>query len=152
MKKANQKKFEKITTMATKFSGSPGVVLAAFLLILVWALTGPFFDFSEIWQLVINSTTTVITFLMVFIIQHSQNKDTMAIQMKLNELLASQREANNQLINIEDLTEEELEKIKKHFDKLAELSKSQEQIHQSHSLEEAEARHKLKHSGNTGSS
>ncbi|KYP13183.1 low affinity iron permease family protein [Flavihumibacter sp. CACIAM 22H1] len=148
MKKKYLEFFEKISSKITKWTGSPAVVLAAFLLIIIWGATGPFFNFSENWQLIINSSTTIITFLMVFIIQHSQNKDTLAIQMKLNELLATQKNASNTLINIEDLTEEDLEKIKAHYNKLAELSKNKAAITETHGPDEASSRHKEKESGN----
>lgn len=144
MNKGVQNKFEKISSAITKWTGSPIVVLAAFLLILIWGITGPFFDFSEEWQLIINSSTTIITFLMVFIIQHSQNKDTLAIQIKLNELLATQKKANNSLINIEDLTEEDLEKIKKHYARLADMAKDEEPIDESYSVEDTLEAHEEK--------
>lgn len=144
MNKGVHNKFEKISSAITKWTGSPIVVLAAFLLILIWGITGPFFDFSEEWQLIINSSTTIITFLMVFIIQHSQNKDTLAIQIKLNELLATQKKANNSLINIEDLTEEDLEKIKKHYARLADMAKDEEPIDESYSVEDTLEAHEEK--------
>ena len=81
--------FNRISTVVTRAAGRPGASIIAFMLVLIWALCGPFFDYSDTWQLVINTSTTIITFLMVFIIQQSQNKDTMALQLKLNELIAS---------------------------------------------------------------
>jgi low affinity Fe/Cu permease len=95
--------FHRFANAVTRISGRPVASVMAFLLIIVWAITGPFFGFSNTWQLVINTGTTIITFLMVFVIQQSQNKDTMAVQLKLNELIASQKNASNRLIDIEDL-------------------------------------------------
>src|SRR5215204_4953668 len=92
------RKFNKISTTVTKLAGRPVTSILAFALILIWAVTGPLFNFSDTWQLVINTGTTIITFLMVFIIQQSQNKDTMAVQLKLNELIACQKNASNRLI------------------------------------------------------
>jgi low affinity Fe/Cu permease len=115
MKKAFKKKFEAFATKVTKWSGSPGVILSAFLLVFLWAITGPFVNFSEIWQLAINTGTTIITFLMVFVIQHSQNKDTLALHLKIDELLSIQKDANSKLINIEDQTEDELDLEKEKF-------------------------------------
>ena len=107
--------FNKIAQWITRKAGSPAVSLGAFLLILLWAVTGPLFGFSDTWQLVINTGTTIITFLMVFIIQQSQNKDTTAIQLKLNELIASNEKASNRLVDIEDLTEDEILVLKEFY-------------------------------------
>jgi low affinity Fe/Cu permease len=113
----------------------------------IWAATGPIFDFSNSWQLVINTGTTIVTFLMVFVIQQSQNKDTLAIQLKLNELIASDSAANNRLVDIEDLSAEELAVLKKFYIKLALLAETDDDVHASHSLDEAEGRHHAKLSG-----
>ena len=129
----------------TRACGSPFSVIAAFLLIIVWSITGPLFNFSETWQLVINTGTTIITFLMVFIIQHSQNKDTTAIQLKLNELLATNTHASNRLVNIEDLTEDELLTLKKFYIKLALLASQETDVFTSHSIDEAHNKHLIKH-------
>jgi low affinity Fe/Cu permease len=88
--------------------------------IVVWAVTGPIFDFSDTWQLVVNTGTTIVTFLMVFLIQHSQNRDTQAIQLKLDELIRVNKEAHNNLMNLEDMSEHEIETVKKAFARLAE--------------------------------
>lgn len=129
--------FNKVSGALTRASGSPIASIAAFLLILGWALCGPVFHFSDTWQLVINTSTTIITFLMVFIIQQTQNKDTTAIHMKLNELIACHEKASNRLIDIEDLTEEELIVIKKFYTKLSDLAEKEQDLHSSHSLDEA---------------
>src|SRR5258705_2272330 len=133
--------FDRFSTHVTKASGKPGAFVIACLLIIVWAATGPIFRFSDTWQLVINTSTTIITFLMVFIIQQTQNKDTTALQLKLNELIASSGFASNNLISVEDLTTEELEVLKKFYMRLSELAKKEKDIHASHSLDEARARH-----------
>lgn len=87
--------------------------------ILVWLVTGPIFNFSDTWQLVVNTATTIITFLMVFLIQNTQNRDSEALQLKLDELLRSSQGAHNALLDIEELSEEELDEIKKCYEKLA---------------------------------
>ena len=138
------KKFEKISGKITRVSGSPVAVLAALFVIIIWALLGPVFAYSDTWQLVINTSTTIITFIMVFIIQHSQNKDTTAIQLKLNELIAANEKASNRLVNIEDLTEEELMVLKKFYKKLSDLSEKENDLFSSHSVDEAEDLHQFK--------
>jgi len=114
--------FEQFSNWAVKFTGSPIAFIGAFLIVVIWAVTGPFFDYSETWQLVINTGTTIITFLMVFLIQKAQNKDSKAIQIKLNELIASYEKASNGLVDIEDLTEEELDQLHKYYEKLGKFS------------------------------
>jgi low affinity Fe/Cu permease len=146
-KKKNPKNegfFEKFALALTKFSGGTSAFVIALSVILAWALTGPVFNYSETWQLIINTGTTIITFLMVFLIQRTQNKDSLAIQLKLNELIASINGASNKLVDVEDLSEQELETLKKHYQKLAELFEKEKNILQSHSVEEAENRHKFK--------
>jgi low affinity Fe/Cu permease len=136
--------FQKMANKTTKATGSPKAFITALTVIIIWGITGPIFNFSDTWQLVINTGTTIITFLMVFIIQHSQNKDTTAIQLKLNELIASNERASNQLIDIEDLTEEDLIKIKKFYIRLADLAEKETNVNSTHSLNEAEQIHKMK--------
>ncbi|MES2372885.1 MAG: low affinity iron permease family protein [Bacteroidota bacterium] len=137
--------FEKISTRVTKATGSPSAVLIAVSVILVWLFTGPIFHYSDTWQLVINTGTTIVTFVMVFIIQHSQNKDTTAIQLKLNELIATNNKASNRLVNIEDLSEAELETLKGFYITLANLSKDEKDIFRSHSIDEAEENNRDKY-------
>lgn len=108
------------------------------MVIITWSLTGPIFNYSNTWQLVINTGTTIVTFIMVFIIQHSQNKETTAIQLKLNELIASNNKASNRLVNIEDLTEDELLTLKKFYITLSKFSEKGKDIFSSHSIDEAE--------------
>jgi len=136
--------FNNIAQWITRKAGSPAVSVGAFLLILLWALSGPIFGFSDTWQLVINTGTTIITFLMVFIIQQSQNKDTTAIQLKLNELIASNEKASNRLVDIEDLTEDEILVLKEFYIRLSEKAEKEMDLHSSHSLDEAEDNHNLK--------
>jgi len=136
--------FDKVSTAVTRAAGRPGASIIAFTLIVIWAISGPIFGFSDTWQLVINTGTTIITFLMVFIIQQSQNKDTLALQLKLNELIACQELASNRLIDIEDLTEEELMVLKKFYIKLARLAEDESDLHSSHSLDEATTIHSRK--------
>ena len=129
--------FNNFSNVITKSTGTPAAFILAVLVILIWGITGPIFKFSDTWQLVINTSTTIITFLMVFVIQHSQNKDTKAIQLKLNELIAANRDASNRLVNIEDLTDEELQVIKKFYMNLAESAKVERNVFATHSLDEA---------------
>jgi low affinity Fe/Cu permease len=103
--------FDAFASAVTRWAGSPVAFGLAVICIEVWLISGPLFKFSDGWQLVINTGTTIITFLMVFLIQQSANKDSVAMHLKLNELLASHRTASNQLIGIEDATEEELRKL-----------------------------------------
>jgi low affinity Fe/Cu permease len=147
-KKRNSKRvskfFDGFSSSVTKITGKPIAFMIAFLIIIVWAITGPVFQFSDTWQLVINTGTTIITFLMVFVIQQSQNKDTMALQIKLNELIASSQNASNRLIDVEDLTPEELEVLKKFYIQLAKLAAKETDIKATHSIEEAAIKHKRK--------
>ena len=129
MKKNNnsfQHFFNHFSAVITKATRSAYAFIIAALFILIWAITGPFFKFLDTWQLVINTSTTIITFLMVVLIQHSQNKDTLALQVKLNELIASHSEASNRLISVEDFTQEELEAIKNFYSHLAKSSEKEQ--------------------------
>lgn len=144
MNKGVFKQFEKFSNKVTKATGSPMAFIAAVAVIILWAITGPVFKFSDSWQLVINTGTTIITFLMVFVIQHSQNKDTVALHLKLNELIAASKTASNRLIDAEDLTDEELDTIKKFYIQLSKLSQKEKNIFASHSLDEAKRNHSVK--------
>ena len=119
--------------------------ILALSVIVVWGLTGPLFHFSDTWQLVINTSTTIVTFLMVFLIQRTQNKDAQAIHLKLNEIVAAIEGASNRLIDVEDLSEGEIETLHRHYQKLVHLAKTDLKLTQSHSVEEAQARHDIKH-------
>ncbi len=136
--------FESFSTRVTRLAGSTPAFMIALALILAWAITGPYFHFSETWQLVINTGTTIITFLMVFLIQKSQNKDSLAIQLKLNELVAAHEFASNRLVDVENMTEEELRIIQKYYTKLSLITREEENLQQSHSIDEAHEHHNLK--------
>lgn len=130
--------FERFANAATKFTGSSPAFIGATAIVILWAVTGPVFNYSETWQLVINTGTTIITFLMVFLIQKAQNKDGKAIQLKLNELIAAHERASNRMVDIEDLTEAELDQLHKFYVTLATMSKQETDIHCSHSIDAAE--------------
>ena len=134
----------RLSRLVTEWSGSSAAFGSAFLLILVWLISGPIFDFSNTWQLVINTGTTIITFLMVFLIQRSQNKDSKAVHLKLNELIAAIKGASNRLINVEGLSEDEIRTLHAYYKKLVELSQVDQKLTQSHSIEEAVDRHEEK--------
>ena len=125
----------------TRFSGSTAAFVAAASIVIVWGLTGPLFHFSETWQLVINTGTTIITFLMVFLIQRSQNKDSLVLHLKLNELIAATQGASNRLINAQDFSEEEIRLLHDFYCALAELAKKDSDLGKTHSVEEAEDNH-----------
>ena len=124
--------------------GSPFAFALAFLAIVVWAVSGPYFGYSENWQLVINTGTTIVTFLMVFLIQRSQNKDSLAIHLKLNELVAAMQGASNRLIDVESLSEKELATLHRFYTELATLAREEAKVTESHSVEEARERHSAK--------
>jgi low affinity Fe/Cu permease len=130
--------FERFASRVTKLTGSTPAFIIAFVMVLVWGMTGPVFHYSETWQLVINTGTTIITFLMVFLIQKSQNKDSLAIQLKLNELIAAHEFASNRLVNVENMTEDELMVIQKYYTRLSHITKNEESLQTSHSIDEAQ--------------
>jgi low affinity Fe/Cu permease len=140
-KKGIGKLFDRFSTTITKVTGKPIAFIVAFIIIILWAVTGPIFHFSDTWQLVINTGTTIITFLMVFVIQQSQNKDTVALHLKLNELIAVTKGASNRLIDVEDLTPEELETLKQFYIKLSDLAEKEDDISCTHTIEEAQELH-----------
>ena len=136
---------ERFSRKATEATGTSTAFIIAVLVIVVWIITGPLFHFSDTWQLVINTGTTIVTFMMVFLIQRSQNKDALAIHLKLNEIVAALDGASNRLIDVEDLTEAEIKTLHTHYQKLVTMAKADLKLTQSHSVEEAEARHEVKH-------
>jgi low affinity Fe/Cu permease len=140
--------FENFANKITRATGRPMAFIIAFIAILAWGLSGPIFNYSDTWQLVINTSTTIITFLMVFLIQHAQNKDTAAIHLKLNELIATSM-ASNRLVDAEDLTSDELETLKKFYVRISELAQKESNIHKTHSIDEAADLHARK-AGNKG--
>ena len=129
---------------ATEWTGSSWAFGSAVAVVVVWAVTGPYFGFSDTWQLVINTGTTIVTFLMVFLIQRAQNKDSLAIHLKLNEIVAALEGASNRLISVEDLTEDEIHLLRQHYQRLVKIAGHEESLTRSHSIEEAEARHRFK--------
>jgi low affinity Fe/Cu permease len=133
--------FDRFAGQVTRLAGSPYTFTAAVLVVLLWAFSGPMFDFSATWQLVVNTGTTIVTFLMVFLIQQSQNKDSIAIHLKLNELLASHALASNRMIAIEDLDEEDLARVRAFYNELAELAEEEGGLKCTHSLDDAKASH-----------
>lgn len=141
----NQGFAERFARLATRWAGSSAAFALAILTVLAWAVTGPFYHFSETWQLVINTGTTIVTFLMVFVIQRSQNKDSLALHLKLNEIVAALQGASNRLIAAEDLCEDELDTLRRHYGRLVDLAESEASVTESHSVEEARGRHERKH-------
>ncbi len=144
MAKPNKSFFEKFSNWATTFTGSSAAFLGAVTIVLVWGISGPIFQYSETWQLVINTGTTIITFLMVFLIQKAQNKDGKAIQIKLNELIAANEKASNRIVDIEDLSEKELDQLHMYYEKLADFAEDDGDIHSSHSIDAAARNQDLK--------
>jgi low affinity Fe/Cu permease len=110
--------FRKFAQTVSELAGTPWVFMAAMAVIVIWALTGPVFGFSDTWQLVINTGTTIITFLMVFLIQNTQNRDARAIHLKLDELIRSADKARNKMMDLEHLSDEELARIQQEFERL----------------------------------
>jgi low affinity Fe/Cu permease len=128
--------FDRFASHVTRFAGSPIAFGVAVAVVVIWSLAGPVFGFSETWQLVINTGTTIVTFLMVFLLQQSQNKDSQAVHLKLNELLASSRQASNRMICVEDLTEEELQRVKQLYAALASRAHETGGDKESHSIDD----------------
>lgn len=136
--------FNNFSNLVTKATGKPAAFVTALCIVIVWALTGPIFRFSDTWQLVINTGTTIVTFLMVFVIQQSQNKDTLALHLKLNELIAANKNASNRVVSIEDLTPEELGTLKKFYTHISKLAAKDKDLFASHSIDEAKSNHEYK--------
>ncbi|KAA9037176.1 low affinity iron permease family protein [Ginsengibacter hankyongi] len=136
--------FEKFASSVTKATGGTPAFMVAFFIILIWGAAGPFFHYSQTWQAIISTGTTITTFLMVFLIQKSQNKDSLAIQLKLNELVAANEFASNRLLNVEKMTEDELKVIHKYYSKLSEFTRNDETMIQSHSIDEVSVLHDFK--------
>jgi low affinity Fe/Cu permease len=138
-------KLERFSELAMRWTGTDAAFAVALAIVILWALLGPVFHFSDTWQLTINTGTTIVTFLMVFLIQRSQNKESLAIHLKLNEIVAALQGASNRLIEAERFSEKDLETLQKYYGKLAELARSEEDVTESHSVEEARGRHSTKH-------
>ena len=133
--------FGQLAESITRFSGSTAAFLSAVGIVLVWALSGPLFRYSETWQLVINTGTTIVTFLMVFLIQRAQNKDSLVLHLKLNELIAATQGASNRLINAQDLSEADIEILHGFYRLLAEKARQDNDLGQTHTVEEAADNH-----------
>jgi len=144
MAKKKSNLFEKFSNWATNATGSSAAFITAILVIIIWGVTGPVFNYSDTWQLIINTGTTIVTFLMVFLIQKSQNKDSKAIHLKLNELLASHQGASNRMVDLEDLTETELDQLHKFYVQLSDLAEEEDDIHCTHSIDAARENHTQK--------
>jgi low affinity Fe/Cu permease len=136
---------EKFSYQATRATGTSVAFVLAVLVIIVWGITGPIFHYSDTWQLVINTGTTIVTFLMVFLIQRAQNKDALAIHLKLNEIVAAMEGASNRLIDVEDLSEPEIDALRKYYKRLIELARTDDVLTNTHSIEEAASRHGYKY-------
>src|ERR1700760_4165605 len=133
IRKNKKNLFERFSNWATMATGSSAAFITAIAVIFVWVITGPVFKYSDTWQLIINTGTTIVTFLMVFLIQKSQNKDSKAIHLKLNELIASHQGTSNRMVNIEDLTEMELDHLYRFYRKLSNLAETEDDITCTHS-------------------
>ena len=136
--------FERFSNWATIATGSSAAFLTAIAVIIIWGVTGPIFKYSDTWQLIINTGTTIVTFLMVFLIQKSQNKDSKAIHLKLNELIASHEGTSNRMVNIEDLTEKDLDHLHKFYVQLAKLAEKGDDLTCTHSIDAAEENNNMK--------
>lgn len=131
---------EALSLRFTDWAGSSWAFAIAVAVIVVWGLTGPIFGFSNTWQLVINTGTTIVTFLMVFLIQRAQNKESRAVNLKLNEIVAAIQGASNRLIDAESLSEKEIEVLRRHYAEISKLAEERGRLLESHSIDEARAR------------
>ncbi len=138
---------ERLAEVVTAFVGGTTAFLLACLVVLLWIATGPLFHYSATWQLIINTGTTIITFLMVFLIQRSQKKSSLALQLKVNEIVAALEGASNRLVNVEDLTEDELTTLHLHYRGLAERARRARNVRRSLSVEETTTRRAVKRHG-----
>jgi low affinity Fe/Cu permease len=136
--------FERFSESVSCAAGSSSAFALAALVVVVWGVSGPLFHYSDTWQLVINTGTTIVTFLMVFLIQRSQNKESLAVQLKLNEVVAAINGASNHLIDVEELSESDLQTLRAHYQRLVGLAREGGGLTESHSVEEADERHARK--------
>ena len=136
--------FEQFANWATNATGSSSAFIIAIAVIVIWGVTGPVFKYSDTWQLIINTGTTIITFLMVFLIQKTQNKDSKAVHLKLNEIIASHQGTSNRMVNIEDLTELELDQLHKFYVQLSKLAAKENDLTCTHSIDAAEENNESK--------
>ena len=135
---------EDLSEAVSRWTGSTPAFLVALALVVVWLASGPLFGFSDTWQLVINTGTTIATFLMVFLVQRAQNKAARAVALKLNELIAAMEGASNRLIDVESLSEDELDALHEHYRHLVRMARRDASLLKSHTVEEAESRHRSK--------
>ncbi len=138
---------DRTAAAVTHWAGSSWGFGLALGTVIVWGVTGPLFRWSDTWQLVINTGTTIVTFLMIFLVQRTQNRDGLAIQLKLNELVAAMQGASNRLIDVETLSEKDLNTLHTHYQRLVEMARDDEDVAASHSVDEAEERHLAKRGG-----
>jgi low affinity Fe/Cu permease len=138
------KKVESLALKIIAAAGSNMALICSFFVVGFWAVSGVFFHFSEKWASFIQTLSSVITILMVFLIQKTQNKDSLAIQLKLNELVAAHGSASNRLVNVEGMTEEELKVIQKYYTQLSEFAKKQDTLTESHSIDELHKEHAIR--------
>jgi len=138
------KKVESLALKIIAAAGSNRALAFSFGIVALWALSGVFFEFSQKWASVIGTLSSVITILMVFLIQKTQNKDSLAIQLKLNELVAAHGSASNRLVNVEGMTEEELKVIQKYYTKLSDFAKKQDTLTESHTIDEMHKEHEIR--------
>lgn len=138
---------ERLARAVSRWAGGSHAFALALGVVVVWALVGPAFGYSDSWQLVVNTGTTIVTFLMVFLIQRAQNKESLAIQLKLNELIAAMHGASNRLIDVESLSEPEIELLHRHYQTLVRMAREDRALTASHSVEEARGRHEAKRTG-----
>jgi low affinity Fe/Cu permease len=130
--------FTRFAKWASRATGKPATFIGAVLIVVLWAITGPLFDFSDTWQLVINTGTTIITFLMVFLIQNTQNRDTEAMQIKLDELIRAVETAQNTMMDLEELDEKQLDNIRAKYEKMAEKARKRSQSSNSKKVKETQ--------------
>ena len=149
-RQTGQSMADRVAGAVTHWAGSSWGFGMALGTILVWGVSGPLFRWSDTWQLVINTGTTIVTFLMVFLVQRTQNRDGLAIQLKLNELVAAMHGASNRLIDVESLSEKDLQTLHTHYQRLVEMARNDEDVAASHSVDEAEQRHRAKRGAGGG--
>ncbi len=135
---------ENYASKITNGAGSNYTLIVAFVVVIIWCVSGFFMHFSEQWALIMSTGSSAVTFLMVFLIQKSQNKDSLATQLKLNELVAANEMASNRLVDVEGMTEEELKVIQKYYSKLRVFAQKQDSLQQSHSIDERHEEHEIK--------
>jgi len=142
--RASKNALERLSESVCRAAGSSAAFAVALAVVIAWGVTGPIFGYSDTWQLVINTGTTIVTFLMVFLIQRSQNKESLAVQLKLNEIVAAMNGASNRLIDVEKSSEEDLATLGAHYERLVSLARANGNVTDSHSVEEAQERHERK--------